>query len=117
MKRISQTKLNIAGSLLLQIVSGICGLILPRFVLQSFGSEVNGLVASVTQLLSYAVLLEGGIGGVMKAALYKPLANEDEAGISIVFCQISRTDNLYRAAFVQNKIDDLEVWHIINRYQ
>lgn len=90
MKRISQTKLNIAYSVLLQLVTGICGLILPRFILRNFGSEVNGLVASVTQLLSYAVLLEGGIGGVMKAALYKPLANEDDAGISAIFYQISR---------------------------
>lgn len=91
MKRISQTKLNIAGSVLLQVVSGVCGLILPRFVLRNFGSEVNGLVASVTQLLSYAVLLEGGIGGVMRAAMYKPLANGDEAGVSGIFYQISRT--------------------------
>lgn len=90
MKKVSRTKLNIAGSVLLQIVSGICGLILPRFVLRQFGSEANGLVASVTQLLSYTVLLEGGIGGVMKAALYKPLANEDEAGISAIFYQSSR---------------------------
>lgn len=91
MKRISLTKLNIAGSVLLQLVTGICGLILPRFVLRSFGSEVNGLVASVTQLLSYTVLLEGGIGGVMKAALYKPLADGDDAGISGIFGQISHT--------------------------
>lgn len=100
MKRISQTKLNIAGSVLLQIVSGICGLILPRFVLQQFGSEVNGLVASVTQLLSYAVLLEGGIGGVMKAALYRPLANEDDAGISAIFYQISRTFRKISVIFI-----------------
>ena len=91
MKRISQTKLNILASVLVQVVTGVCGLILPRFVLRTFGSEVNGLVASVSQLLSYAVLLEGGIGGVMKAALYKPLANEDQAGISGIFYQISRT--------------------------
>ena len=91
MQRISQTKLNIASSVLLQVVSGVCGLILPRFVLRTFGSEVNGLAASVSQLLSYAVLLEGGIGGVMKAALYKPLANEDDAGISGIFYQISWT--------------------------
>ena len=91
MKRISQTKLNIACSVLLQLVTGICGLILPRFVLRNFGSEVNGLVASVTQLLSYAVLLEGGIGGVMRAALYRPLANDDHEGISAIFDQISRT--------------------------
>ena len=91
MKRIGQTKLNITGSVLLQIVSGVCGLILPRFILRQFGSEVNGLTASISQLLSYAILLEGGIGGVMRAALYKPLANEDNAGISSVFYQISRT--------------------------
>ena len=91
MKRISQTKLNIAGSVIVQIVSGICGLILPRVILQSFGSETNGLVASISQLLGYTVLLEGGIGGVMRAALYKPLANGDDAGISGIFYQIRRT--------------------------
>ena len=91
MKRSCQTKLNIASSVLLQVVSGVCGLILPRFVLLNFGSEINGLVASVTQLLGYTVLLEGGIGGVLKAALYRPLANEDNAGISGIFHQISQT--------------------------
>lgn len=91
MKRISQTKLNIASSILLQMISGVCGLILPRFVLQKFGSEVNGLIASISQLLSYTVLLEGGIGGVMRAVLYKPLANEDNAEISGIFYQICRT--------------------------
>ena len=100
MKRISQTKLNIASSILLQVVSGVCGLILPRFILRTFGSEVNGLAASVSQLLSYAVLLEGGIGGVMKAALYKPLANEDNAGISGIFYQISRTFHKIALLFI-----------------
>lgn len=100
MKRISQTKLNITGSLLLQVVSGICGLILPRFVLKNFGSEINGLVASVGQLLSYAVLLEGGVGGVMKAALYKPLADGDNVGISGIFYQISRTFRKISLVFI-----------------
>lgn len=100
MKRISQTKLNIVTSVLLQAVSGVCGLILPRFVLRNFGSEVNGLIASVSQFLSYTVLLEGGIGGVMRAALYKPLANEDDAGISAVFYQISRAFRKISIVFV-----------------
>lgn len=91
MKRISETKLNIISSLLLQVVTGVCGLILPRIVLSSFGSEANGLTASISQLLGYTVLLEGGIGGVMKAALYKPLANKDTAGISGIYHNISRS--------------------------
>lgn len=100
MKRISQTKLNIAGSVLLQIVSGICGLILPRVVLRTFGSETNGLIASIGQLLGYTVLLEGGIGGVMKAALYKPLSNDDDAGISGIFYQIRRTFGKISIVFI-----------------
>ena len=91
MKQISHTKLNIFASLLLQVVSGVCGLILPRFILAAYGSEANGLVASVTQLLGYTVLLEGGIGGVMRAALYKPLANNDMAGVSGIYHQIRRS--------------------------
>lgn len=90
MKRIGQTKLNIVTSILLQVVTSVCGLILPRVVLRSYGSEVNGLIASVSQLLSYAVLLEGGIGGVMRAAMYKPLANGDDAGVSGIFYQVGR---------------------------
>ena len=91
MKRISQTKLNITASLLHQVVTGVCGLILPRFILKQFGSESNGLIASVTQLLGYTILLEGGIGGVLKAALYRPLANEDMDGVSEIYHQIGRT--------------------------
>ncbi len=91
MKPISYTKLNIFSSLLLQAVSGVCGLILPRFILAAFGSEANGLVTSVSQLLGYTVLLEGGIGGVMKAALYKPLANNDMVGVSGIYHQIRRS--------------------------
>ena len=100
MKKISQIKLNIATSILLRVVSGVCGLILPRFILQNFGSETNGLVASIGQLLGYTVLLEGGIGGVMRAALYKPLANGDDAGISGIFYQIRRTFQKISIVFI-----------------
>lgn len=100
MTRISRTKLNIATSVLLQVVSGVCGLILPRFVLVNFGSEVNGLVASVTQLLGYAVLFDGGVGGVMRAALYKPLANGDAAGVSDIFYHINRAFRKITVVFI-----------------
>ena len=100
MKKINQTKLNIATSILLRVVSGACGLILPRFILQNFGSETNGLVATIGQLLGYTVLLEGGIGGVMRAALYKPLAHGDAAGISGIFYQIRRTFRKISIVFI-----------------
>lgn len=72
---------NIITSLLQQIVIIICGLIVPRAIIGSFGSNVNGLVSSITQFLSYITLLEAGIGPVIKAALYKPIANKDKLQI------------------------------------
>lgn len=76
------TKVNVLASLLLQIVTIINGFIVPRIILSYFGSEVNGLVASLSQFLNYITLLEGGISGVIMASLYKPLAQKDEKKVS-----------------------------------
>ena len=56
----------------------INGFIIPRLIITKFGSNVNGLIVSITQFLSYIVLLESGFGPVVKAALYKPIANKDK---------------------------------------
>ncbi len=73
---------NIITSFMLQITTAICGFIIPRLILDSFGSEVNGLVSSISQFLGYIALVEGGIGGVTRAALYKPLAQKDNLKLS-----------------------------------
>ena len=73
--------LNIITSLLLQIVTLICGFIVPKLIITKFGSNVNGLVASITQFLAYITLLEAGFGPVVKAALYKPIANKEKKEI------------------------------------
>ena len=67
------TLLNITSSMMMQIVSIISALIVPRLILGTFGSNVNGLVSSISQFLNYITLVEGGITGVIAANLYKPL--------------------------------------------
>lgn len=47
---------NMICTLLLQFVTIISGLIVPRIILGYFGSEVNGLVSSITQFLNYIAL-------------------------------------------------------------
>lgn len=74
--------LNAISSLLLQVVSMFFGLIVPRLVIGTFGSDVNGLVSSITQFLSYITLFEAGIGGVTRALLYRPLAQGDRVQVS-----------------------------------
>ena len=60
---------NTISSLIFQLTTIICGFILPRLILTAFGSEVNGLVSSLNQFLSYITLVEGGITGVIVAGL------------------------------------------------
>lgn len=76
--RSKKTVLNIFSSLSLQIIVIISSLIVPKLIISSFGSDVNGLVTSITQFLAYITLLESGIGPVVKAALYKPLATKNK---------------------------------------
>ena len=84
---------NMLSSLLLQLVSVVCGLILPRLLIGTFGSAVNGMTASVAQFLGYIVLFEAGVGGVVRAALYKPLADGDHAKISAI---LRASDRFFR---------------------
>lgn len=81
---------NTAASLLSQLTALICGFILPRFFLQYFGSEVNGLVNSITQFLGVISFLELGVGAVVQSSLYKPLADKDNAQISRVMASANK---------------------------
>lgn len=78
------TLLNIVSNLILQMFTIISGFILPKLILENFGSDVNGLVSSITQFLSYISLLEGGVTSIIMTALYKPLVNKDTEKISSI---------------------------------
>lgn len=82
MNRKQKLSLNTLSSLLKQIVSTICGFILPRLFLTHYGSGVNGLVSSISQFLSFASIFDAGMGVVIEASLYKPLAENDQLGIN-----------------------------------
>ena len=72
---------NIGTNLLLQIIAIVYGFIVPKIIINSYGSNVNGLISSITQFLAYIALLESGFGPVVKSALYKPIASKDNIAI------------------------------------
>ena len=84
------TLINMATGLALQLCLIAGGLILPRLILRIFGSETNGLVASINQFLSYIVLVEGGLTAVVSAGLYRPLVQHDDAALSAVLVTARR---------------------------
>lgn len=83
-----RAKLNILVSLAGQLVTLLCGFVVPRLMIGAFGSEAYGATTSITQFLAYITLLEGGIGGVARAVLYKPLAENDHQAISAVVAEL-----------------------------
>lgn len=84
---------NTFASLLLQICTVICGFVVPKLILSSYGSAVNGLVNSITQFLSFISLMDLGVGAVVISALYKPLADKDQHQID---CIVTSSDKFFR---------------------
>ena len=73
---------NSSVALLGQGVSLICSFILPRLILTNFGSNYNGITTSISQFIECVVLLRAGVGGVTRAALYRPLVEHDVVRIN-----------------------------------
>lgn len=84
---------NTFFSIMVQFATIISGFIIPRLLLSTFGSEVNGLVSSLNQLLNYITLIEGGLTGVILANLYKPLSEKNEEKINGI---VSATYNFFK---------------------
>lgn len=72
---------NVMVSILAQIVIIISGFIIPKLLLSTYGSDNYGLTVSIAKFLGYISLLEGGFGVVIKAALYKPIAEDNKEKI------------------------------------
>lgn len=84
---------NSISPLIYQVITVICGFILPRLILSNFGTEINGLVNSISQFLGVISFLELGVGAVVQSSLYKPLADNDNINVSKV---IASADKFFR---------------------
>ncbi|MDD6812341.1 MAG: polysaccharide biosynthesis C-terminal domain-containing protein [Lachnospiraceae bacterium] len=80
--RLKNSLYNTFFLLIQQLVTAVYGLVIPSLIIKTYGSSVNGVVSSITQFLSYITLLEAGVGGVITAAMYKPLAERNENKLS-----------------------------------
>lgn len=82
MNRTQKFALNSTTAALYQVVTMLLGFITPSLMISTYGSEVNGLVSSINQLISYISLVEAGLSGAAVYSLYKPLAEHDYNGVN-----------------------------------
>ena len=97
--RVRRARINVATTLVHQLVSILCGLLIPWIMIDTFGSVAYGATTSIAQFLSYITLFEGGIGRVARGALYKPLAEGDDENISRVYLAVRRFFRIIGLAF------------------
>lgn len=73
---------NISTSMIYLAINTICGFIVPRLIISTYGSAYNGVVASAARFLSMINILTIGIAGPTRVALYKAFAANDHDGVS-----------------------------------
>ena len=76
-----------------QFIAIILGLIVPRLFITSYGSDINGLLGTITQIFTYMALMEAGIGQAARNALYRPISQKDQTEINNV---LSVAQNYFR---------------------
>lgn len=88
-------------NILNQAITLVLGIIIPRLVLVNLGSETNGLLTSINQVLVYVALLEAGVGTASLQALYGPVAKDDKNAVNRILAATNRfykrTGSIYLA--------------------
>lgn len=88
-----RSMLNVVIGVLSQLIVIGLGFYIPRLVILTYGSEANGLITSVVQIITYLSLLEAGVGAASIQALYKPIGSNDKSKINEI---LTATSSYYR---------------------
>ncbi len=86
---------NGIASLIQQIIILLCGLVVPKLIITTYGSAANGMISSISQFISITAIFQGGVYSAARIAFYKPVAKQDTERTSIVF----KTSSLFFKKF------------------
>lgn len=91
--KIKNSIYNISFGLLNLVITTAFAIAIPKLLILNFGSESNGFLASITQIFSYFIILEAGIGLAAIQALYKPVSENDRESINKI---MAATNKFYK---------------------
>lgn len=81
---------NVIASFITQIISIIVALLVPRLLILIYGSEINGLVSSINQIVRYFAIMESGVCAAACASLFKPLLDQDYERVNRIFSSVNK---------------------------
>lgn len=75
--RTKNTIRNSIYSVFFQLFTLAVGFFVPKLVIETYGSEVNGLTSNVNQLINLINLLQAGLVGASIFEMFEPIARKD----------------------------------------
>lgn len=100
---INKTKSSIYNSitsLLFTLINGLCNLIVVRKLIETYGSDFNGLNSTAAQFISVLLIIEGGFAVAANVALFRPLSQGDKQRINSIVSAINKKFNKISFAFL-----------------
>lgn len=85
--------LNVILGVISQLIVLIFSIIIPKYVIITYGSESNGLLNSVNQIYNYASMLEFGVGTASIMSMYQAISRKDENEINTI---LSTSNSYYK---------------------
>lgn len=83
-------KINFIVALFSQLISVIFAFIVPKMMIGYYGPQIHGVISTITNLISYLMLVEAGLATASVQGLYKPLKEHDYYSINAGLNAISK---------------------------
>lgn len=88
----SKTKLSLINSIssvALTLISGLFGIIVTGKLIETYGSDFNGLNSTAAQFISVLLIVEGGFALAANVALFKPLSVHNVSAINSILSAVT----------------------------
>lgn len=91
--RLFNTVRNVFWRFLVLFMTAVINLIIPRYIILTYGSEVNGLTSSIAHVLMIVNLIQAGLGSSVTYLMYRPIEEHDRIELASIIFSAKR---LYR---------------------
>ena len=75
--RLHKTIRNIFWRFIVMLMTMIANLVIPRFIIAIYGSDVNGHTSTITNVLTVVNLIQAGLSSSVTFLLYNPIERKD----------------------------------------
>ena len=91
--RLLNTVRNVSWRFVVLMMTAIANLIIPRYIILIYGSEVNGLTSSISHVLMIVNLIQAGLGSSVTYLMYSPIELRDKVALASI---IESAKRIYR---------------------